>query len=98
VLLEAGAMELAVVASRVAAVPELIEDGLNGVLGPPDDPAALAAALAALIADPATRLRLGRAGRARVLEHFAMTPGIDRLAARLRADLGHRRARTKAAA
>jgi glycosyltransferase involved in cell wall biosynthesis len=87
VLLEAGAMELAVVASRVAAVPELIEDGVNGALVPPDGPAALAAAITALIADPAARLRLGRAGRARVLERFAMAPGIDRLAARLRAEL-----------
>jgi hypothetical protein len=41
-----------------------------------------------LIADPAARLRLGQAGRARVLEQFAMAPGIDRLAARLCAALG----------
>jgi len=92
VLLEAGAMELAVVASRVAAVPELVEDGVNGALVPPDDPAALASALAALITDPAARLRLGRAGRARVLERFATAPGIDRLAARLRAELDQRKA------
>ncbi len=89
VLLEAGAMELAVVASRVAAVPELIEHSLNGLLVPPGDPAALAAALASLIADPAARLRLGQAARVLVLERFAMAPGIDRLAARLRAGLGH---------
>ncbi|HEX5078610.1 MAG TPA: glycosyltransferase [Geminicoccaceae bacterium] len=88
VLLEAGAMELAAVASSVAAVPELIEDGVNGVLVPPDDAAALAAALARLIADPAARLRLGRAARVRVLDRFATAPGIDRLAARLRAELG----------
>ena len=87
VLLEAGAQELAVVASRVAAVPELIEDGHNGRLVPPDDAQALAAALARLIADPAARLRLGRAARARVLERFGSAAGIDRLAARLRAEL-----------
>jgi glycosyltransferase involved in cell wall biosynthesis len=100
VLLEAGAMELAVVASRVAAVPELIEDGVNGSLVPPEDPTALAAAIAALIADPGARLRQGRAGRARVLERFAMAPGIDRLAARLRAALAGPRGadRSKAAA
>jgi glycosyltransferase involved in cell wall biosynthesis len=98
VLLEAGAMELAVVASRVAAVPELIEDGVNGRLVPPDDPASLSAALALLIADPAARLRLGQAGRARVLEQFAMTPGVDRLAARLRAELGQRRGEDKSKA
>jgi glycosyltransferase involved in cell wall biosynthesis len=83
VLLEAGALELPVVASRVGAVPELIEDGVNGRLVSPDDPAALALALAALIGDPAARLRCGRAGRRRVLDQFAMDPGLDRLAARL---------------
>jgi glycosyltransferase involved in cell wall biosynthesis len=87
VLLEAGALELAVVASKITGVSELIEDGLNGRLVPPDDPAALAAALAGLIRDPAARLRRGRAGRRRVLEQFATEPGIDRLAARLAAML-----------
>ena len=82
-LLEAGATELAIVASRVAAVPELIDEGVNGWLVPPDDPRALAHALAAAIRDPAARLRLGRAGRRRVLDRFAMEPGIDRLALRL---------------
>ena len=83
VLLEAGAMGLPVVASRVGAVSELIEDGMNGRLVPPDDPAALAVALAALARDPAKRLRFGRAGRSRVLGQFATEPGLDRLAARL---------------
>jgi glycosyltransferase involved in cell wall biosynthesis len=83
VLLEAGAMELAVVACETPTVLELVEHGLNGRLVPPDDPAALAAALAGLIRDPAARLRLGRAGRRRVLEQFAAEPGIERLAARL---------------
>jgi glycosyltransferase involved in cell wall biosynthesis len=87
VLLEAGAMALPVLASRISAVPELIEDGLNGRLVPPDDAPALGAALAALIRDPAARLRCGRAGRCRVLDRFAMEPGIDRLAARLAAML-----------
>jgi glycosyltransferase involved in cell wall biosynthesis len=87
VLLEAGAQELAVVASRLEAVPELIEDGRNGRLVAPDDPQALAGALARLIADPAARLRLGRAARVRVLDRFGMAAGIDRIAARLRAEL-----------
>ena len=89
VLLEAGALELPVVASRLGAVPELIEDGVNGRLVPPDDPPALAEALAALMRDPAARLRCGRAGRRRVLDQFAMEPGLDRLAARLCAVLEH---------
>lgn len=83
VLLEASSQELPVVASRIAAVPELIDDGVNGRLVPPDDPQALAAALQDQIGDPAARLRLGRAGRGRVLERFAMEPGLDRLALRL---------------
>jgi glycosyltransferase involved in cell wall biosynthesis len=87
VLLEAGSQELAVVASEVAAVPELIEDGANGRFVPEGDAAALAHALEVLIRDPALRLRLGRAARATVLERFAMEPGLDRLAARLRAEL-----------
>ena len=87
VLLEAGAMGLASVASRIAAIPELIEDGLNGSLVPSGDAQALADALAALIADPAARQRLGRTARTRVLEQFAMAPGVDRLAARLAAAL-----------
>jgi glycosyltransferase involved in cell wall biosynthesis len=87
VLLEAGSQELALVASEVAAVPELIADGANGCLVPIDDPAALARMLEALIRDPALRLRLGRAARASVLERFAMAPGLDRLAARLRAEI-----------
>jgi glycosyltransferase involved in cell wall biosynthesis len=87
VMLEAGASELPVVASRTGAVPELIEDGVNGRLVPPEDPSALAVALAALIRDPSARLRFGRAGRSRVLHQFAAEPGLDRLAARLGAML-----------
>jgi glycosyltransferase involved in cell wall biosynthesis len=88
VLLEASSQELPVVATRMTAVPELVEDGVNGRLVPPNDPRALAAALQGLIGDPAARLRLGRAGRARVLERFAMEPGLDRLAVRLDGLLG----------
>jgi glycosyltransferase involved in cell wall biosynthesis len=56
-------------------------------LVPPDDPAALARALARLSGDPALRLRLGRAARARVLGDFGLSAGSDRLAARLGATL-----------
>src|SRR5690606_15495250 len=53
VLMEAQSQRLAVLSTRVSGVPELIEDGVTGMLVPPGDPAALSAALAALIADPA---------------------------------------------
>jgi glycosyltransferase involved in cell wall biosynthesis len=72
VLMEAMASRTAVVATRVAGVPELVEDGVSGLLVSPGDASALAEALAALIADPARRRRMGEAGRARVeAEHDA---------------------------
>ena len=67
VFLEAMAAELPVVACRVAAVPEVVQDGVTGVLAPPRDPGALAEALEALIAEPARAQRLGREGRRRVV-------------------------------
>lgn len=82
VLMEAQAAGLATVATRVAAIPELIEDGVTGVLVPPEDPPALAAALAALAGDPARREALGAAGRERVRTAFGHDAGLDRLAAR----------------
>jgi glycosyltransferase involved in cell wall biosynthesis len=88
VLLEAGALELPVVASRISAVPELIGDGVNGRLVEPEDAAALAGALTELIRAPALRVRLGGAGRRRVLSGFGADAGLDHLASRLRAELG----------
>lgn len=57
VLVEAQSQSLAVVSTRVGGIDELITDGANGVLCPPADPAAFAAALARLIADPAAAPR-----------------------------------------
>ncbi len=82
VLMEAQAAGLAAVATRVSAIPELIEDGVTGVLVPPEDPPALAAALAALARDPDRRATLAAAGRDRVRSAFGHEAGIDRLAAR----------------
>ena len=78
VFLEAMAAALPVVACRAAAIPEVVEDGVTGVLAPPRDPAGLAAALEALIADPGRARAMGEAGR-RVVA--AYTP--ERVAARL---------------
>jgi glycosyltransferase involved in cell wall biosynthesis len=63
VLLEGLAAGRAVVASRVAAIPDVVEDGETGVLVPPGDAEALAAALRALADDPERRLRLGTRAR-----------------------------------
>ncbi|HYE00182.1 MAG TPA: glycosyltransferase family 4 protein [Alphaproteobacteria bacterium] len=83
VLMEAQSQGLCCLATDAAAIPELIADGATGRLVPPDDAAALAAALAALIADPAERARLGAAGCERVRRDFAADGGIDGLYRRL---------------
>ena len=80
VLMEAQSQGLACLATRVSAIPELIEDGVTGTLVPPGDARALGAALAALIADPERRRRLGEAGLRRTRERFGMSRGIGRLA------------------
>jgi glycosyltransferase involved in cell wall biosynthesis len=64
VLLEAMAAGRAVVASRVAGIPDVITDGVDGLLVPPGDVGALRAALARLAGDDALRARLGAAARA----------------------------------
>ena len=61
---------LPVVATSVAGIPELVDDGRTGLLVPPGDRAALGAALAEMATDEAARERLGREARASVLPRF----------------------------
>jgi glycosyltransferase involved in cell wall biosynthesis len=70
VVLEAMAQRKPVVATPVGGTPELVADGETGLLVPPRDPEALAAALRRLLEDPDLARRLGEAGRARVAERF----------------------------
>ncbi|MDO9354413.1 MAG: glycosyltransferase family 4 protein [Solirubrobacteraceae bacterium] len=72
VLLEAMSAGLPVVATSVGAIPEVVDDGVTGVLVAPDQSAALADAIRSLVADPERRRELGDAGRARLLEAFAV--------------------------
>jgi glycosyltransferase involved in cell wall biosynthesis len=65
VLLQALAAQKAVVATSVGGLPEVITDGVDGVLVPPADPDALARGIAGLAADADLRSRIARAGRAR---------------------------------
>lgn len=81
VALEAAAAGLPVVASRHGGVAEVVRDGETGRLVPPDDPAALSAALRALADDPAAAERLGRVGRRDVAERFALEPMLEALQA-----------------
>ncbi len=71
VLAEAMACGLPVVATRVTAIPEVVEEGRTGLLVPVDDGAALAEALATLLGDPERAAAMGKAGRARVEQRFA---------------------------
>jgi colanic acid/amylovoran biosynthesis glycosyltransferase len=87
VLMEAQSQRLPCVATAVSGIPELIEDGVTGLLVPQRDPDALAAAIARLIEEPALRRRLGDAGYERTRRDFAMDAGADRLAARLAASI-----------
>jgi len=64
-LLEGLASGRAVLATRVAGIPDVVEDGVNGLLVPPGDVPALAGALRRLAAEPETRERLGREARRR---------------------------------
>lgn len=72
--LEAGACHKPVVATRAGGIPEVVEDGVNGYLVDPGDVDTLAARVAALIADPSLRARMGDAGRARVEQMFTDRP------------------------
>ena len=84
VLMEAQSQSLPCVATRVSAIPELIEHGATGLLSPERDPAALAAHIERLILAPDLRDALGRAGRRNVSENFDMRAGIERLLGRFR--------------
>jgi len=68
VLLEAMARQVPVASTQFSGIPEVVEDGLTGLLVPPRDAEALASALARLLDDPDLRESLGRAGRQRVEE------------------------------
>jgi glycosyltransferase involved in cell wall biosynthesis len=69
-LLEAMACGTPAVCTRVASLPEVVEDGVTGLVVPPNDPVALRAAIRWLRHHPSDASRMGAAGRARVLERF----------------------------
>jgi glycosyltransferase involved in cell wall biosynthesis len=71
--LEAMASGLPLVGTTVGGIPEIIEDGVSGLLVEPRNPAQLAEAFLRLLEDPSLRARLGEAARARVLREFSWT-------------------------
>lgn len=70
-LLEGMACEAPTICTDVASMPEVVEDGVTGFVVPPNDPASLRDRMAWIRAYPAEARAMGRAGRERVLTHFA---------------------------
>ena len=80
-LLEAMARRIPVVASDVGGIPEVVTDGVDGLLVPPEDAAALAAAIIRLLRDPDLRRRLGEAGFRTVADRFSIDAQVRRIQA-----------------
>jgi glycosyltransferase involved in cell wall biosynthesis len=90
---EAMACGTPVVATRAGALPEVIQTGGGGVLAAVDDPPALAAEIAALLADPARRARLGAEGRAGVARAYGWPSIAQRTAGEYARVIAEARAR-----
>lgn len=80
-MIEAMAAGLAVVVTPVGTIPDVIRDGENGVLVPPRDPEALAAAINRLIDNPDLLLSLAAAGHSQAREQFGVEQAVDRFVA-----------------
>ena len=79
VLMEAMAMQIPCVATRIAGIPELIRDGIDGLLVTPSDSDELASAIARLLDDSALRLTLAKSGRIRVREKYHLATNVAHL-------------------
>lgn len=88
VFVEAMAFSLPVITVSAGAAPEVVEDGVTGLVVPPRDPAALAGAIGALVRDPGLAETLGRAGERRVRERYTFATYRQTLGAALDALLG----------
>jgi len=83
--MEAMAMGLPVVVTRVGGVPHLVRDGVEGLLVPVRDVAAIADAIIAIAANPSLATAMGQAGAARIARHFSARVSAEALVRRLRA-------------
>jgi colanic acid/amylovoran biosynthesis glycosyltransferase len=86
-LMEAMASELPCVAPRIAGIPELIIDGLNGLLFNPANCEDLTRALRVLVCDPDLRLSMGKAARSQVIRNYNLHHNASRLADTFRREL-----------
>jgi glycosyltransferase involved in cell wall biosynthesis len=87
-ILEAMACERAVVGTHAGGIPEVIEDQVTGLLVPPRDHDAMAEAIVRLLRDPTRRVRMGAAGRARVVSEFSVEALVQGTARVYRTRLG----------
>jgi glycosyltransferase involved in cell wall biosynthesis len=88
VVMEAASQGLPIVATDFAGIPEFVRDGVEGLLVPPGDVAALAASLNELAGAPEKRASLGEAAYARLTQAFSAQAGLDRVAAMLKRSAG----------
>ena len=77
--MEAMSCGTPVIGTDAGGVPELIENGVDGILVPPKDPSAIAAAIATLAAEPAALVRLSAAGRETIEKRFDSVLGAKAL-------------------
>jgi glycosyltransferase involved in cell wall biosynthesis len=87
VLMEAMAMEIPCVTTWITGVPELIRNGIDGLLVAPSDKEALASSIANLMDDTELRRRLGKAGRLRVIDKYHLGKSVAHLATVFREEL-----------
>lgn len=76
-LLQASAAGVPIITSRAGGLPEAVQDEVTGILCPPGDVPALAAAVDRLAGDAALRRRFGAAGRARILAEFSIAGMVE---------------------
>jgi glycosyltransferase involved in cell wall biosynthesis len=79
-LLDAMACSRAIVGTRAGGIPEIVEDGVTGLLVPPRDHAGLAAAIVRMLKDDDGRRRMGDAGFARVNDRFTVERMVEQTA------------------
>ena len=79
IILQAQAMSCAVVATAIGGIPEVVEDGVTGLLVAPRDGGALAEKIGALLDDPGLSARMGEAGRVRVVKEYSLKAMGERL-------------------
>jgi colanic acid/amylovoran biosynthesis glycosyltransferase len=80
VLMEAMAMEIPCVATRITGIPELIENEINGLLVEPSNAGQLAAAIAELMDNPDLYRRIATAGRRKIIEEYNLSKNVALLA------------------